>query len=97
MNSFGYHMEPNDIVIRRVRNGWVVFKARTLEDDHEDLLVSVHEDDQDPADVVFKRTHPPGSRSFNNLLWDNWDWLFRSKRRGGLTTNVYSHGYENEE
>jgi len=96
MNDFGYHMEPNDIVIRRVRNGWVVFSPHLLSDDHKSLSVDVYEDlegDEPFSDSAMSNAAP----AFKRLLWEHLGWLFRSKRGGGMQVEIHKKGYESED
>ena len=96
MNDFGYHMEADDIVIRRVRNGWVVFSPEELSDDFKHLNIDVYEDTDDEGNRLGWGMNN-AAPAFKKLLWEHWDWLFRSKRGGGMQIEVHQRGYESED
>jgi len=96
MNDFGYHMEPNDIVIRRVRNGWVVFSPHLQSDDYKSLSVDVYED-LDESTLFSDSTTSNAAPAFKRLLWEHLGWLFRSKRGGGMQIEIHKKGYESED
>jgi hypothetical protein len=97
MNDFGYHMEPDDVVVRRVCNGWVVFTPEILSEDYKHLNVNVYEDADDDIQGFLSYGKNNAAPGFKKLLWEHWDWLFRSKRMGGMQIEVHDKGYESED
>ena len=95
MNDFGYHMEADDIVIRRVRNGWVVFTPHLEPDDYKRLSVDVYED-LEGSEPFSPNAMSNSAPSFKRLLWEHLGWLFRSKRGGGMQIEIHKKGYESE-
>ena len=89
-------MEAGDIVIRRVRNGWVVFSPHLESDDYKRLSVDVYED-LEGGEPFSEGAMSNAAPAFKRLLWEHWSWLFRSKRGGGMQIEVHQRGYESED
>ena len=72
----------DDILIRRVANGFLVKTVR------ENIVLSfVYEDTE---------TDYGEQEALINFLFDHYAYLFQSKRRGGLHITIKKEGYEEE-
>jgi len=79
-------LEAGDVLIRRVRNGWVVISAGD-----ESLDTSVYSDDERPYSEV------AASHALLSAIQDHFDSHFRSKWRGGIEASVHDKGRDAEE
>ena len=71
-------LKSNDIVIRRVHNGWVAYEVS----DETSTQVRVYEDDPSMDTAS-------SADSFGRLLWEHFPHLSRSKRMSGLDFNLH--------
>lgn len=87
-----HRMEPGDVLLRRVRNGWVVISAvdETLDGEAQTVVfdTSVYADDEHPQSEV------GGAHALLSAIRDHFDTYFRSKYRGGIVALVREHGRE---
>ena len=71
-----------DTVIRRARNGYLVFTPSEVSDSGFDVWVYEFSEDRNAEAQAFRR-----------LLWDHFPSMFRSKHEGGLSMELFENGY----
>ena len=83
-------LEAGDVLIRRVRNGWVVISAvdESLDGEPRTLALdtSVYADDENPSSEV------AASHALLSAIRDHFEGHFRSKYRGGIVALVREQG-----
>lgn len=88
-------MEPGDVLLRRVRNGWVVISAVDESLDGEAQVIafdtSVYADDEHPGSDVGE------AHALLSAIRDHFDSHFRSKYRGGIVALVREHGRDRDD
>ncbi len=83
-------LEAGDVLIRRVRNGWIVVTAvdESLDGEPRTLALdtSVYADDENPSSEV------AASHALLSAIRDHFEGHFRSKWRGGIVALVHEKG-----
>lgn len=79
-------LKSNDIVIRRVHNGWVAYEVS----DETSAHVRVYEDD-------LTMNSASSADSFGRLLWEHFPHLSRSKHLAGLDFSLHKSYNSQEE
>jgi hypothetical protein len=82
-------LKNDDLVFKRIRNGWVVERAV----DGEYLETTVYED-VDHADVY---TSNPGAHSLARAIGEEFNFYSQTKHRGGLNTSYTDKGRDTVE
>ena len=88
-------MEAGDVLLRRVRNGWVVISVvdESLDGEVRSLAfdTSVYADDEHPGSKVGE------AHALLSAIRDHFDSHFRSKYRGGIVALVREHGRDQDD
>lgn len=88
-------MEPGDVLLRRVRNGWVVISAVDESLDGEAQVIaldtSVYADDEHSGSEVGP------AHALLSAIRDHFDAHFRSKHRGGIVALVREYGRDHDD
>jgi hypothetical protein len=82
------NLEEGDILIRKVKNGWIVITPN--EHDSSSLDTFVYQENCE-SEGNFNVIH---ACALQELFWDHFNGYYRSKYQGGLEVNINNSGYD---
>ena len=77
-----------DIVIRRAKNGFIVYTSSLHDDSSFDTYVYEFENPENQSSAEF--------HAFRRLILDHFPMMLQSKRTGGIVVSVHDKGYSDE-